>query len=113
MTRRWFGILSPIRPATARDYCDFVWLNTEAYGPVDPTCGGEAKVLLGTEGNEVSRCLGHAAYELAYELLDELGTEEKKVPREAFKSLCVFFEAWLNKKLKEVPDGKRVRSSWR
>ena len=106
-------MLSPISPATARDICDFVWLYAEAYGPVDPTCGGEAKALLGAQGNEVPRCISHAAFELASELLSELGTEEKGVPREAFKELCSFFEAWLSKKLEEVTDERRVRSSRR
>lgn len=79
--------------------CEFVWLNAEAFGPVNPVCHGKSVVILVDGDNEDHCCIPHAAYSLAEELCGQLGVTVSEVPLEAFKSLCSFFKTYLSSQM--------------
>ncbi|QQG42400.1 MAG: hypothetical protein HYW15_02725 [Candidatus Giovannonibacteria bacterium] len=83
----------------AKEECDFVWLNAEACGPVDPMCHSKSLVILAYEHYEDHRCFSHAAYDLAETLCKQIGIPRTDVPTKAFKSLRFFFAAYILKKL--------------
>jgi len=94
-------MLPEVRPDTSKGVCDFVWLDAESYGPVDPTCGATSIVILvyGDIDYESHRCASHAAYDLSEDLCKQLGVKRTDVSREAFKSLCSFFESYIASRL--------------
>lgn len=88
-------MLPSVKPDNSGKYCDFVWLYGDAYGPFDPTCCADSKVILTYNDYEDYRCISHAAYDLLEALCQQLGIQRTSMPREAFKQLYAFFETYL------------------